>query len=862
MKVPRRKFLKLSGAAMAATAIASQLSPLDLGIPSILVARPTGQPSPSSDILVPTTCWIGKQDCGMLARMVDGRVVKLEGHPDHPRNLGTLCPKGEAQIMAFYDPNRVKAPLRRVNEKGVHGEWEEISWDEALDIVAQKMEEVRVRDPSLILWQKGRSKAKAFYDTAFVKAVGATKMGHGGYCSDAGYRAAEYTLGPHGVLHPDFRNTQYLLSWGWNITNAGGNKLCWITWPRQFLEARERGMKVVQIDPRLRGAGPFADVWLPIRPGTDMALALAMSNVLVVRGYVDGEYLTKYTNASFLVKEDGFLYRVDDKEQVWDDVTDGPKDFDDASAVPALEGEFQVGGETVRPAFQLFKEHVAQYTPEWAADVCGLTAGSILDVAVELGENAMIGSTIMVDGLQLPYRPVSIMAYHMSQQELGFQTLRAMILLFMLLGAVGAVGGPCIDFTWKIHKNYEKLDEIEIKDPPYNFYLKDSKFYPINSGLPGLTAKVMLDPERYGVEALPEMLIVHMANPLTSFASQKDFIESYKMFKFVTVITPWLSETADYFADIVLPAATIEKYEGPLSVSDQYTDAVTLRLPPMDPLFQSRGEIDIYLDLCEKAGILFGANGYLDQINQALGLEDPYVLRLDRKPTVREIFDLWARSQGIEEGIAYFERYGVLIKGPVAAEKYYGYAVDPPFAGALHRLYGESLLRYREQMKAKGAEEVYWRDYTPLPAWRRLTMDSSPPSYDLYLISYKLIEQKQSRTSFIPLLAELTPEQRLDMNPETARTRGIDDGDEVWVESQNAVTGETRRLKVKASLTESIRPDTVGMPHHFGLWTHPWNEGQGPTPNTIYYTGEGYVTNTADQSFQVKVRVYTEGGGD
>ena len=136
------------------------------------------------------------------------------------------------------------------------------------------------------------------------------------------------------------------------------------------------------------------------------------------------------------------------------------------------------------------------------------------------------------------------------------------------------------------------------------------------------------------------------------------------------------------------------------------------------------------------------------------------------------------------------------------------------------------------------------------------TMDKSPSQYDLYLISYKLIEFKQSRSSQIALLAELAPEQRLDINPKTAKARFIENGDEVVVSSHNAVTGETRQVKVKVHYTEAIRPDTVGMPHHYGeVARHPWTKGHGPTPNELMFTGEGYVTNTADQSFHVKVRV-------
>jgi anaerobic selenocysteine-containing dehydrogenase len=685
--------------------------------------------------------------------------------------------------------------------------------------------------------------------------------------SDAGYRALEYTLGPHAVLHPDFRYNNYMLSWGWNITNAGGNKFCWLTWPRHMIKARERGMKITHIDPRLRSAGPFADTWLPIKPGTDLALALALCQQLIALGYLDRPYLSTYTNGPHLVKSDGTVAKVTVGEG--EDAEEVPLVWDGAAAVPyteatnpALEGTYTVAGETVRTAFDVFKDHVAQYTPEWAAGVTGLTADQIRTVATEFGENAQIGSTLVVDGVEVPYRPVGIMAYHMAQQELGFQTIRAMTMVSMLVGAVGAAGGQLSDFTWKIHKNYAAFEKLTVNDPPYDFMLNKSKYFPINTGFPGVVAKVMLDPERYGVEDLPEVAILHMVNPLGAFPSQAEFLESYQKFRFVAVISPWLSETADFFADVVLPAATIEKYEGPISATDQYIDAVTMRIPPMEPLFESRGEIDIYMDLCEKIGVLFGEDGYISVVNKELKLTDTeYELPLDRKPEVRDIFDRWAHGQGVEDGIAFFEDplRSVYVKGAVAPTKMYGYAYDPPFGGALHRLYGESLLVAQREMVAKGAGQIYWQDYTALPTWRSPTMERSPSEYEFYMISYHMIEHKQSRTSFVPLLAELAPGSRMDINPLAASRLGIEDGDTVTVESHNAVTQETRKLVTQAAYKDGIRPDTVGIPHHFGLWTHPQNEGQGPSPNEIYFVGEGYMTNTADQSFHVKVKV-TKGG--
>jgi anaerobic selenocysteine-containing dehydrogenase len=857
MSVSRREFLKISGTSAAAITAGSLFS----GKMRTLV-QAKGKLTLGEEFL-PTTCWIGKQDCGMVARVVNGRIISFSGHPDHPRNRGKLCPKGVGQIQAIYDPNRVKTPLRRTNEKGVPGTWEKISWEEALDTVAERIKDVLERDPRLFVWQKGRSKAKDFYDDAFVKSTGATKLHHGAFCSDAGYRALEYTIGMHGVLHPDMRHTNYLLSWGWNITNAGGNKFCWLTWPQQLVEAKERGMKVVALDPRRRGPAHFADEWLAVKPGTDLAMALALCHLLVKNDTIDHEYLRKYTNSPFLVDGDGMFLlsepadgEEEGKPLVWDTLSNAAVPHDSEGIEPALDGYFTVDAVRVPTSFQIFKESLDENTAEWAAEICGVPANQIEQVATELAEHAMIGSTIEIDGKTLPYRPVAIMAYHMAQQELGFQALRAMLFIPMLLGSVGAVGGQFSDFTWKEYKNWAKFENISVKEGPYNIYLSGSKFFPINSNNSSIVAKVINDPEQYEVDYVPEVFLLHHVNPLGSFPDREENIEAYKKIDFVAAIDPWLSLTADLFADIVLPAATIEKYEGPMNATDQYIDAVAMRIPPIDPLFQSRGEIDIYMDLCEKIGVLYGEGGYLDIVNAELKLKDSeFVLPLDSKPTPREIFDNYSKKNGLS-GIEFFETEGVLVKGPVDPAKYYPYAMETPFGGIVpHRLYGESLLVAQQKMQDLGADEIYWRDYTALPTWRELTVEKSPPEYDLLLMSTHLIEFKQSRTP-IPMMVEMVPHQVVEINSADAKSRGIADGDDVVVESIHALTGETREALTIASCRENIRPGVVCMPHHFGEYVkHPWVKGTGPSPNSLFFTGEGYVANTADQTYLVKVKV-------
>ncbi len=850
-KMTRRSFIKKSTVLGVGAVVAFKLLEMD---DKVIDAFGPATRQIIQDEWLPTACWIGKQDCGMNVHIMDGRIVKFEGIERNPRNKGRLCVKGMAQVMSVYDPYRVKAPLKRTNAKGEPGQWKEIGWDEALTELATRIK--NLDNPHKFVWQVGRSKASPFYDQAFVNASGALKLHNGAQGSDAGNRACEYTIGMHGVLHPDFRKCNYLLNWGWNLRNAGGNKFCWITWTREMINARERGMKLVTLDPNSNNSNPFNDEFYGIRPGTDLMFFLAIANLLVKKGYVDSDYLIKYTNSPFLVKNDGrFLRDSNGKEMVWDNLSFSARAFDDVGVSPALDGNYTVNGEDVSTSYELFTAHVAQYTSTAASEVTGLKAEDIEHIADELGSNAMIGSTIMVDGISMPYRPVGIAASHVAQQEMGFQAVRAAVQVYMLLGAIYTPGGLRIDLKPTLSDNFDMMEEMSVDDPPYNLYLANSKFYPINSNNTSLIAHALKDPGKYGIDVIPEVMVIHMTNLLTSFADQEAIGNFLGRLQYIAVIDPWMSETADHYADLVLPAATIEKYEGPLSASDQYEDAVSLRIAIIDPLYQSRGEIDIYLDLCDKAGFLYGSGGYIDHINQSLELSDTYKLDLTTKPEVVEILDRWAKDRGFEEGIKYFKAKGVSEPKTIPVEELYPYAQSHPFEGKLHRLYGEGLKRLGDEMKEKGADKIYWQDYTAFPTWRPLTMDSSPEEYDLYLISSKLITYKQQRTTFNPLLNELEPHQVLEMNPETAHEKGLHEGEEVIIESHNAITGETREVKAQLAFGKGLRPDTVNLLHHFGNWVNPKAKNKGTSANTLFFTGEGYVTNTADQAFHVKVNV-------
>jgi anaerobic selenocysteine-containing dehydrogenase len=667
------------------------------------------------------------------------------------------------------------------------------------------------------------------------------------------------------------------------MLNEGGNKLCWLTHQQEFMGARERGMKVVTLDPRLGSVGPHTDDWIPIRPGTDLAFFLAIAHVLIKKRYLDEEYLLDHTNSPYLIKEDGTFLEKDGKVQVLD--TSGVlKDASDPEADPLLDGEGEDGGTAYRTAFTAYREHIDQYSPEWAADVTGIPAEKIQKIGEELGDQALLGSKLTIDpskakpcyaachgdpfeGASAPaegepkdyvYRPVGIMAYYVAQQEHGFQAVRAALQVFMLLGAIDAVGGVHPDLKRGLVDDYSKMDRFTIRDPPYDFGLNDSRFTPFGNDSSSLMNQVMGSPNKFDVSYTPEVLVVHSDNPLVTDPNQEEVEAALAKFTFVAAIEPWMTETADHYANVVLPAATIEQYDGPKDVSTLYNRALSMLVPPMAPLFSSRGDLDIQIDLAEHAGILYGDGGMLDQLNQRLDFQSAFALENGTKYEVRDILSRWAKSRGLDDGVRFFEVNGITAENR-PPDEIYAAPDDRTIDGVRHRFYGESLQRAKEIMESMGTSDGYTRGYTALPTWFPQTQDASPEEYDLYLISYKKVQYIQTRATHFVHMNELEPEQRVLINAHTAEERHIHEDDEVLVESQNSVTGDTRRVRAKVMIVEGIRPDTVAMSQHYGGWVHPWVEDGGPTPNSLFYSGNGYQTTTGDQSLLVKVKVTRTG---
>lgn len=250
--------------------------------------------------------------CGILVRTMAGerettvngervrlsvrQAKKIEGNPDHPVNRGRLCARGQAALQVLYNPDRVKTPLKRVGPRG-SGHFQPASWDEALELVAARLKELREQDePHTLLFLTGALQGQtATVIERFLRAFGSPNLiRHDVFAPDPVREANRLTMGYDAYAALDLERTNYVLSFGAGFLET---YLSPVRYSRGFGHMRQgrpghRG-KVVQIEPRFSLTAANADEWVPAKPGTEGALALAMAHVIVQEGLYDKEFVSR-----------------------------------------------------------------------------------------------------------------------------------------------------------------------------------------------------------------------------------------------------------------------------------------------------------------------------------------------------------------------------------------------------------------------------------------------------------------------------------------------------------------------------------------------------------------------------------------
>ncbi len=410
-------------------------------------------PSPGDEVKT-TTCYMCACRCGLKVWLKDGKIRYLQGHPEHPVNKGVLCAKGAAGIMQHYSPARLSRPLLRTGERG-SGQFREISWDQALDLLTGRLRKIRSENPDKLAFFTGRDQSQALTGWWAQQFGTVNYAAHGGFCSVNMAAGGLYTLGGSfwEFGEPDWEHTRYLMLWGVaedhdsNPLKLGLGKL------------KARGAKIVAINPVRTGYGAIADEWVGIRPGTDGLLAFALIHELLRTDRIDLDYLVRYTNAHWLVlrhpggSDDGLFARDGEGHPLcW--TRDGtPARADAVGIAPTVVGEVVLpDGRRALPAFHLLAERYLdrQYSPDAVAGRCGVPADTIRRLARELAETAFEHPVRLPvrwtdahgrEHDEMVGRPVSFHAMRgISAHSNGFHTCRALHLLQLLLGAVDTPG--------------------------------------------------------------------------------------------------------------------------------------------------------------------------------------------------------------------------------------------------------------------------------------------------------------------------------------------------------------------------------------------------------------------------------------
>ena len=803
------------------------------------------------DLWIKSTCSMCFSMCAIRVHRVDGVVVNIEGNPDCPTSRGGICPKGASGLMLLYDPNRVNVPLKRTNPRkgiGVDPQWVEISWDEALATITEKLRKIKAEDPrKLLAISSIIARDNGNMTKSFAAAFGTPNTMNSGAGMHCGNGAHLFT----GLMHcswtkmPDPNYTKYYLNFG--CPSGYGAYYCATGMAQRMADAGSRGMKHVVIEPWLGMPGLNSDEWVPIRPGTDAALALAMINLLLNEYNIyDAASLRQYTNGPYLVGRDGSFVRdgKTNKPLLWDLAVGKAKTYDDPTLQEAaLEGSYDLAGQTAAPAFSLIKEHVKKYNVEVAARITTVPAETIRRLAREFGEAAGIGGKIVIDGRELPYRPVSVGFFRGAvAHKHSALTCMALELLQEIVGANNVPGGVLgmnarsLGFPETGQPFYEPSEDLDGMLAAGSWGSQGGSPWPVGApkkpeklgmgdlvptaGVSPLLPWGMLEREKYKIPYQTEFVLRSAGNYMMALTDPEVMERAFKDDIFSVAFSLYLDESAE-FADIVLPdACYLEKldlqadWDSSISPVDEW--ALHIRQPVVEPMFQRRPAQQILLEIAERLGML---GDMYRQMNKIFSFKAPFLLDPAQKYTWEEIVDRRLKGDfGPERGLTWFKEQG-LISWPKKVEEVYW----RPFVKGRTPIYFECFPKLGRQIEAikqeHGIPGFDTSDFQPLPDWKPCSAhEEGRPDYDLYGIYYRVPLQTFTSTYNNPWLAEASSLDGhiygLAINTETARGKEIKDGD--WLTIKSAGTGH--EVEGRAILTELVHPEVIAYASGGGHW--------------------------------------------
>ena len=660
------------------------------------------QPNASSRKTVPTYCnqCVSGPDL-MRIEVENGVATRIEPNYDiadeHPGG-GRICVKAYGLLQKTYNPNRVQQPMKRTNPNKGRDEdpgFVAISWDEALDTVAEKLRGIRAKGlidesgfPRFAATFGGGGTPTQFMGTfpAFLKAWGQTDLGFGAgqgvKCTHSEHLYGELWHRAFTVA-PDTPYCQYVIACGANLEAASGPVGVW-----READARVRGLKRVHVEPHLSVSGALSAEWIPIKPKTDAAFLYALIHRIICerdwRQVCDVPFLEQDTSSPYLVGPNGYYLRdpASRKPLIWDLDDDCAKPFDAGIKNPAMEGSFHVSGfeegadmeewrhqdVEAKPAFQMLIDHISQYSADWASGECDVPAERIRQVADEFLAHAHVGETIEIEGETLPFRPVSIVfGRNVNNGWGGYHCCWARTLLACLVGSLEVVGGT-LGTTVKLNRPAENRQLSATPHPdgimhyPFNETTKQGwsskphirnayrTLVPLASDSPWSAALgpahlpwlfLKQQPENWPVQTKPEIWFCYRTNPAISSWSKEEVAERISEFPYVVAFAYTMDET-NHFADILLPeAGDLEGLQlirlGGTKFQENFwhTRGWVLRQPVIEPAVDCMDMTDISTELARRVGILEEYNAAIKAEPDNMRFYSPMSARPSGTPSAR-----------------------------------------------------------------------------------------------------------------------------------------------------------------------------------------------------------------------------------
>ena len=727
----------------------------------------------SGESYVYTCCpgWGDHEFCAIKTIVKDGKIVRTEKpcYTGAEADEGYICQKGIMSCRQPYNPKRLTHPLKRVGERG-EGKWEKISWDQAMDEIAEKL--LKIRDEygpeALAMWDVVASVPPsqglaAVLSSRFIGLWGATDPIQAYGLDNGPFYAAFFDMGnfyKYMTTDPkNFDSADVIIVWGANpVENQ--QRLA-----KHIVEAKSRGAKIIDIGLIYDATCGYADQFIPVKPGSDPALSMAMVNLIIQRKQYKADFLLAYTVAPFLVRDDDgmFVRDADGNCLVWDLDANAPvATVAGQQAIPCenmeLDGEHVIDGVPCKTAFARLREHAAKYTAEYQEAITGVSEETL----IQLTDDYVSASAAYIIG-----------ALGLRYQNQG-ESYRSFYLLGMLTGNLGRPGAgvtsEMLPAGFPLVFNDAPITMPEGRANYKGKWMRQADFI-----------EAVRTGEPYPIKAFWKIA----GNPVHNCPNRGLWLnEIFPKMDLIVDIDIWMTDTGQY-ADYVLPdCMPFERYE--LVASAAYNHIV-LQEPAIEPVGEAKDPAFIYGELAKRVG--FGE--YFDKTAEewiAIRLQSQYPLIAGIQPPLT-----YERLKA--------EKMVRAATPPVNWDPFMGMQFDTP-SGRLE-FYSERLVTVNDQL----AQYIPPLE-APTPA--RLADGTAKGKYHFFSGRQRFF--MQSMFTDDPVMAKLSggkPTGR--MNPADALEEGIKDGDKVEVYNGRG------HVVIEMHLDQAIPPGTVQV--WFG-WRH------------------------------------------